>query len=52
MIRKIIKPIISKNGAVCQVVGTHVEYRLFSLLVYQKMIFTSEKYGIENVHRF
>lgn len=49
MLTKMIEPILSANAAQASgstVIGTKVEYRLFGILLYKKVLYTPNKYGL------
>lgn len=55
MVKKYITPIIRKvGGEQKKVVGTQVDYRLFGLLIYRKVMNNPSAYGLnewEFIHR-
>ena len=46
MISKFIKPLIDPDPNGMGVVGTRVEYRLFGILIYRKVMHSPSYYGI------
>jgi len=43
MLKKIVSPIIENK----EIIGTKIEYRIFGLLIYQKIFHAPIKYGIK-----
>lgn len=47
MITKKTTPIIEQVNGYSAVVGTKVEYRLFGILLYRKVLYLPNKYGVK-----
>ena len=48
MITKTTTPIILSEGGKQRVTGTRIEYRVFGLLIYRKILYLPNKYGIDS----
>lgn len=50
MFTKTIEPILAKSTDITNmvVVGTKVEYRFWGILLYKKLLFTPNKYGVKH----
>lgn len=48
MITKTVEPIMENGASMtgCTVVGTKIEYRLFGILFYKKVLYTPQKNGM------
>ena len=47
MIKKETTPIIEQVNGYSAVVGTKVEYRLFGILLYRKILYLPNRYGVK-----
>lgn len=55
MITKTVEPILSDCASLAggnAVIGTKVEYRLFGILLYKKVLYTPNKYGVAENFEF
>lgn len=54
MIKKVTTPIIEKSVvySILTVVGTKVEYRIFGILLYKKILYLPLKYGVKEYNDY